>query len=318
MLVNLKKRCDFLGWINERIIPVGLSFILSLSPAFAWENGGKTRGKSSPKYGTHDWLAEEALKFLPLEERVWIDEHRNAFLLGTEAPDNKSVAVRVLGKRFANGYGDKVRHHNYYIEGGEEIRFDPISGRLCDSASRRAQEEYEKCISALVRGDYEAASFYAGTTTHYVSDLAIWAHVIGVSSIHESEDPLEHSEFEKSVEKTITYDPSTNSHTSLKFSPFIRFDGELQLTNAYDTSVELGRRTHLGDIYSCVEMQRLLPMGRRGNGDYVDCDNWSDPYIVEVGNSMSRAVNSIADILHSANVVAQTERTVASRSTPID
>ncbi|KCZ71058.1 Zinc dependent phospholipase C [Candidatus Methanoperedens nitroreducens] len=59
---------------------------------------------------------------------------------------------------------------------------------LDDAASRRAQEEYNKSLQALRNGDYRLAAFYAGTMSHYISDVAVWAHVRGRGSPHGSED----------------------------------------------------------------------------------------------------------------------------------
>ncbi len=286
-----------MGWLGDKLLLVALSVALAASPALAWDNGGKTRTKTRPAYGTHDWIAEQALQFLPLEERVLIETHRNAYLLGTGAPDNKSEAVKAVGKQLAQGYGDKRRHNNCYTEDGQ-ILIDSWTGTPQDFASRRAQEEAEKCRVALRQGNYELAAFYAGTTTHYISDLANWAHVISFYSLYPAEDPLRHAEFERSVEKTIAYNTETRTYGSTTFSAHISFDGELEIMNAYDASLRVGWQTHCGETYSCTQMQDSLPMGKHGNGGYVDCDNWSSAYKQETGHALNRAVNAIAAVLH--------------------
>ncbi len=256
----------------------------------------------------HDWIAEEAVKMLPESERSWIN--LTSLLLGTEAPDNKAVAVKVLGKDLAEGYGDPINHHEYCDNEGNVID---------DSAGRRAHEEYVKALGAITDGDYDLASFYLGAMIHYLSDLMGWAHVMGAGSIYESEDPPEHVEFEKSVAKTIRAkrmkDPD---HTSTLFQRFIFLNGELERIMAVGPALEAAARitlrTHYGESYSCIEMQKMLPMGKDGNGGYVDCSDWSNDYIHEVGRTLNYGVNTIANLIHTLNLEAHDIETSASTS----
>jgi hypothetical protein len=38
----------------------------------AWSNGGYSADPSNPDYGTHDWIAQHALDWLPVEEKQYI------------------------------------------------------------------------------------------------------------------------------------------------------------------------------------------------------------------------------------------------------
>ena len=296
---------------------ISLFALLSPSTASAWDNGGETkRGYSNPKYGVHDWIAEEAVNMLKEnessteygllkeDEYSWINI--TYLLLGTEAPDNKAVANKVLGKTLAEGYGDPVNHHEYVDNAGNVID---------DSAGRRANEEYYKSLRALVDGDYEHASFYLGAMIHYLSDLMGWAHVMGSGSVHDSEDPPEHVEFEKSVAKTISAKKMKDpNHTSTLFQRFISFDGELERIRAIEAAARITLRTNRGERYSCVEMQRMLPMGKRGNGGYVDCSDWSEDYINEIGGTLNYGTNIIAGVIHTLNLDAHDILTSSSPS----
>ncbi len=292
--------------VFKKIVLSTLFIPAFLQPVLAWNNGGRTKDLSNTKYGMHDWIAEEAVKMLPENEKEWINRNLSTFLLGTEAPDNQAIARKFLGKHFAKNYGDSFWHHNYYDENNSLID---------DSASYRAEQEYNKALEALVNGDAELACFYAGAMSHYVSDLAVWAHVIGEHSIHENEERSKHEEFERSVEKTLRARKSKDpNHTSSIFQEFVRFDGSLDLITAYETATKVGLRTHLGEIYSCKQMEKLLPMGSQNNGSYVDCDNWSEDYIKETGISINYSINAIADLLHS--LYLQSQQTAMNREVP--
>jgi len=169
-------------------------FLLVLSTRFvvSWSNGGNTNDPNNPKYGTHDWIAKTAVSFLPTNERKWITDNMVAFLIGTEAPDNSTVAEYYTNK---HGYGDKSHHHNYYNVNHTQA--------LDDSASKKAQEEYDKSLQALNSGNYRMAAFYAGTMTHYIADLSVWAHVRGKDSPHGSEKSEAHSDYETKINNTI-------------------------------------------------------------------------------------------------------------------
>ncbi|MCS7114741.1 MAG: hypothetical protein N0A00_05010 [Candidatus Bathyarchaeota archaeon] len=52
-----------------------LTFLLGLfilvTEAYAWSNGGYSSNSLEPDYGTHDWIAEHALDWLPANEKAY-------------------------------------------------------------------------------------------------------------------------------------------------------------------------------------------------------------------------------------------------------
>jgi hypothetical protein len=58
------------------------------SPAAAYSNGGYSADPSNPDYGTHDYIAQHALDWLPMNEKRYISDHLNDYLYGSELPDN--------------------------------------------------------------------------------------------------------------------------------------------------------------------------------------------------------------------------------------
>ncbi len=52
-----------MAWALPLLLIVGLA-----SQATAWSNGGYSADPTNPDYGTHDWLAEHALDWLPAED----------------------------------------------------------------------------------------------------------------------------------------------------------------------------------------------------------------------------------------------------------
>jgi hypothetical protein len=74
-----------------------------------WSNGGYSADPANPDYGTHDWIAEHALDWLPLEEKQWLLDNKVSYLYGTELPDNSQAS---------DGVGDTTKHHVYYFANG--------------------------------------------------------------------------------------------------------------------------------------------------------------------------------------------------------
>jgi hypothetical protein len=269
-----------------------LVFLTSLHGT-AWSNGGNSANPDNPDYGTHDWIAENAVNFLPANDSVWIKNNMVAYLIGTEAPDNSEVAAAYTTEKV---YGDKSSgHHNYY-----NLEHTSI---LDDSASQRAQEEYDKSLKALRNGDYRLATFHAGAMSHYISDIAVWSHVRGGGSPHGSEDSKKHSEYETEVDRTITAKFYTDSaHTSSIFQEYMAFDGRYENTTAYSAAFTLGMNTDSGGgSLDCVQMEQLLPMGPAGDGSNIGISDWSQSYRDRSGESLNLAANSIADILYTLN-----------------
>lgn len=75
----------------------------------AWSNGGYSSNPAVPDYGTHDWIAQHALDWLPTQEKQYIVNNLAAYLYGTELPDNGGAP---------DGIGDTTKHHIYYDSAG--------------------------------------------------------------------------------------------------------------------------------------------------------------------------------------------------------
>src|SRR3989304_9971114 len=113
-----------------------------------WSNGGYSADPTNPDYGTHDWIAEHALDWLPAQEKQFILDNKAVYLYGTELPDNGQAS---------DGIGDTTKHHIYYS----------ASGTLQDDvAAVRAREEYEKAVAAFNVGNRTEAAKRLGVMAH--------------------------------------------------------------------------------------------------------------------------------------------------------
>ena len=238
----------------------------------AWSNGGYSSDPNNPDYGTHDWIAEHAMMMLPANESAWLSQNRNAFLYGTEAPDNSGASLEGH-----SGYGDTTHHHNYY------------SGSTCtdDSAAQRASEEYQKALNVIKsNGSLALAAWYAGAMTHYIDDVACWAHVIS------GESSAAHSKYESQVD-TVTGNYGASTFT-------VSFDGTLETVSAHDASVKLGLNTYgdSGGAYTAIWMNATFNTG------WSSVSVWSTGFKNRTAESLNLAVNIVAAALHTLAVDA--------------
>lgn len=239
-----------------------LSVINGVAVVFGWSNGGISDDPTKPDYGTHDWIAEHALDWLPLEEKQFILDNNSTYLYGTELPDKKTGADHI---------GDTSSHHVYYYS----------NYSLQDNASAvRAQEEYNNAVAYSKAGNLTAAAKSLGIMTHYVSDLAVFAHVMGAETDWGNDNKTRHDRYEDYVNtRTNSYDDEFNS--------FLIFDGALTNISAYDAALTLAYNTTFGvnGNYTCGWM----------NQNY----NWSNPaFKNRCAELLNLAVNLIADVLH--------------------
>jgi hypothetical protein len=192
-------------------------FILNIPrPIHSWNNGDSEDMYYNVRFGSHDWIAQKAMSFLPEENTSWYSGSAiYYYLMGTKAPDDETVD---LGSGLI-GYGDTFLHHNYY----SSDYMTTLSGE--DDASRRAQEEYVKCYNLLQSGDLYGALFYAGSMTHYIADLCVWGHVMNNES--------HHSDFEDSVNNKMDY-PDESFFT-------VSFDGVYENYTAYESAFLIGQ-----------------------------------------------------------------------------
>ena len=254
----LKKHIAFLVTVTLSSLLFGAN--VSIVAVFGWSNGGYSDDPSNPKYGTHDWIAQHALDWLPLEEKQFILNNIANYLYGTELPDNGGAP---------DGIGDTVKHHVYYF----------ADGSLQDNASAvRAQEEYDSAANIFKAGDLVNATKRLGAMTHYICDVAVFGHVMGSATYWGSE--THHSDYEDYVdERTSRYND--------EFNTFLVFDGVLSRISAYNATLTLAYDTTFdgdGDL-TCVWMDHNY--------------NWNNlTFKNRCGESLNLAVNLITDVLH--------------------
>ncbi|MEM3356503.1 MAG: zinc dependent phospholipase C family protein [Candidatus Bathyarchaeia archaeon] len=235
---------------------------VNFTVVFGWSNGGYSDDPSNPDYGTHDWIAEHALDYLPLEEKQFILDNLAVYLYGTELPDNSQAP---------DGIGDTGKHHVYYFAN---------SSLQEDDAAVRAEEEYEAAVAFVKAGDVVNAAKRLGVMSHYIADVAVFAHVMGSETDWGSENKTLHSSYENYV------NTRTNSYTD-EFNSFLSFDGELTEISAYNATLMLAYDTTFdvdGNL-TCVWM----------NQNY----DWNNQtFRNRCGESLNLAVNLLADVLH--------------------
>jgi len=238
-----------------------LLYFANLSGVEAWSNGGLTTDPSSPKYGTHDWIGQHALDWLPDEEKQFIVGNLNLYVYGTELPDNGKAP---------DGIGDTAKHHFYY---------NSAKAVIDDASAVRASEVYIQTLNFLKSGDLADGVKYAGAMTHYIADLAVFGHVMGAGTPWGSE--RHHSDYEDYVNgRTSTYVSEFNS--------YLIFDGKLETLSAYDAAKNLAYDTTFdssGNSLTCVWMDQNY--------------DWSNPtFKNRCGESLNLGVNYLADVLH--------------------
>jgi hypothetical protein len=249
-------------------VAVLLLVVAVSSQATAWSNGGYSSDPAHPDYGTHDWIAQHALDWLPASEKQYIVNNLAAYLYGTELPDNGGAA---------DGIGDQTLHHVYYYS----------DGSLQDDASAvRASGEYQAAKTYLQASNYAMAAKTAGIMSHYIVDPAVFGHVMGASTDWGAE--VHHSDYEDYVTAQMT------TYTSSMFDPYLAFDGTLENVTAYDATLQVGYDTTFGDsagTQSCTWMDTNY--------------DWSNSIFKDsAGASLNRAVNALADVLHTLAVQA--------------
>lgn len=241
-----------------------LALLSPLTPiASAWSNGGCSNELSAPDYGTHDWIAGHALDFLPQNEKGFIENNLTTYLYATELPDCTGVP---------GGIGDQGKHHVYYYSNGQ---------LQDDAAAVRAQDSYQDAVVALVLRDSLRAARSAGIMAHYISDLAVFGHVMGASTNWGAEDQDHHDGYERYVNnRTKSYDDEFNS--------FLSFDERLDTRTAYDAALTLAYDT----TFDTLEQRRTASwMDDNYNWENSDFKN-------RAGQSINLAVNLLADVLH--------------------
>jgi len=237
-----------------------LTLLALMHPAWAWSNGGFSADANNPDYGTHDWIAERALDWIPGNEKAFILTYRATYLYGTELPDNSQAA---------EGIGDTTLHHIYFFAN---------QSLQDDAAARRARDMQNQALAAISAGDYALAAKWTGAMTHYIVDVAVFGHVMGSATDWGAE--THHSDYEDHVQ-TLTDSPGASAIT-------LSFDGTLAAISPYDAALALGRDTTFdlsGHGHTAAWMDQHY--------------NWGDPaFQARAFQSINLAVNYVAEGVH--------------------
>jgi hypothetical protein len=260
---------------------LALTLLALAHPAWAWSNGGYSTDPNNSDYGTHDWIAERALEWLPVSEKTFILTYRSAYLYGTELPDNNQAA---------DGIGDTTLHHIYFFANGS---------LQDDAAARRAIDMQNQALAAISAGDYALAAKWTGAMTHYIADIAVFAHVMG--SVTDWGSEQHHSDYEEHIQ-TLTDSPTARSIPVIPGGDLVTtppYDAALAL--AYDTTFDL-----TGAGHPAVWMDQHY--------------NWSDPlFTARAYTSINLAVMVTAAAVHatwsSVTTVTTTQQTAIQSTT---
>ena len=266
------------------ILLLGLLIASCVGSVQGWSNGGYSADPSYPDYGTHDWIAQHALDWLPTQEKQYIIDNLAAYRYGTELSDNNNASV-------PGHIGDTTKHHVYFWANGS---------LQDDVAADRATEEYQTALNLLNAGNFSGAALTAGIMSHYIADLAVFAHVMGVNTDWGAETGNNHPNYESYVEtRTNAYSDTYNS--------YLLFDGDLSTISAYDAAKTLAFDTTFdgGGTYNCVWM----------NNNY-DTSNPNSPYWIRAGESLNLAVNAVADTLHTLFISSNIQPSPTPTPTP--
>jgi len=229
--------------------------------SWAWSNSGYSSDPANPNYGTHDWIAQHALDWLPTQEKQYILDNLATYLYGTELPDQKPAS---------GGFGDTPKHVMYY---------NSDEALTNDAAASRAAVEYNNALDSLRNKDYPKAAKTAGIMSHYIADVAVFGHVMGTAT--EWGDEVHHDDYEREANKR------TLSFQDAEFNFYLSFDGTLSITSAYDVAKDLAHDTtfHPDGTLTCTWMDQNY--------------NWNNPAFKDrVGESLNLAVNYVTDVLH--------------------
>jgi len=262
------------------IIIILLATAIGAKPASAWSNGGYSDNPAQPIYGTHDWIAEHALDWLPQQEKQYLIDNKANYLYGTELPDNNQTP---------DGIGDTPKHHFYFY----------ANGTTQDNASAtRAAQMYQTALNYLKAKDYPDAAKAAGTMSHYIADVAVWAHVMSTNTDWGNETGNNHPNYEAYVNRR------TGTYTD-EFNKYLNYDGTLTTISAYNATKNLANNTTFDNDqqYNCTWM----------NQNY----NVNNPtYWNRAGESLNLAVNCLTDVLHTLYLEANPEATPTASPSP--
>jgi len=265
------------------LILVTLAVLMTVCPSHGWSDGvgAPVSFVCSKCYGTHDFLAEHALTALPYGSAYfWLMKlpeskpngvfANGIYLYGTEIPD--------LG---AYGFKADWRLHSVY--------YAPDGSLVDDYAAKRAQESYDQVLSYLRNGDIENAAEWMGITSHYVTDVTSYWHVMGKGD-----------EWVGASKHGLAYENRVNEETNSYNAPFAScmvFDGKLEHVSAYDVTLKLAYDT-IFDTSGAGRTAAWMDENYETIG--VDQPYVNPRFRDRVCQSLSLAFNAVADLIYSA------------------
>lgn len=155
----------------SRLAAAGIAVLLAfagVAPVAGWANGPS----GGNGYGTHDWILDQALRYLAAEgvSTSWVD--REIALLATDDPDKIEVAQ------------DPDRDIEHVYTGG---------GRR-GGAIHRITEHYAAMLREYGSGDFDGASYQLGMLAHFYGDILVPYHTsrdaIGQTTKHHAYELL--------------------------------------------------------------------------------------------------------------------------------
>jgi hypothetical protein len=211
---------------------------------------------------------------------AFISKNRNAFFLGTEAPDGK---IPSIGGE--TGYADTLQCHC--------IKFDILGNVTNDRAAMRAQQEFDKAKTALADGNGKMAAYYAGAMTHYIADLSQFCHLMYKDGPWGDDEATLHSRYEEVIDKSMNPADWTSSVLNAYLHPL-----SVPGNNAHDIAVEVAHFTATGGGTS---RNPKWMWGRltsfRAMGMDTNASKWSAAFRDQTGANVNYAVSGIAQAL---------------------
>lgn len=96
------------------------------------------------------------------------------YLLGTEAPDNRHIPTECNAPH--SGYDDRGKGHS--------VEWSADWTMINDRPAVRAEEEYQKAVTAYRANNFSAAAFYLGAMAHYIGDVSQYGHSVPFEDNH--------------------------------------------------------------------------------------------------------------------------------------
>ncbi len=140
-------------------------------------------------YGTHDWIAESALKLLynirPDNEFLGRLQNYNDpdnlifyYLYGTEIPDLESGVPSYFQTRCGNRYEPQFQSHKTLVNSHNRLYFFENGDIKEDSACQAANALYYEIQEAFKIKDCQLAATFIGALMHVIADATFYYHVL--------------------------------------------------------------------------------------------------------------------------------------------